>query len=133
MARPVKATSKSKGKRNDRSQSERFIETARAHGADESGKSFEAAFKKLVPSKVRPRTAKTPPQRMMGKEELIERYGGFFAGESMAERKKRFAEIDKLESDFKSGKIKVNDLERVQRRLCELKGIDFDSYDDPND
>lgn len=34
---------------SDKEQSERFKETAREIGADESGKEFERAFKKLVP------------------------------------------------------------------------------------
>jgi hypothetical protein len=32
-------------------QHERFKETAREHGADESGKEFERAFGKIVPAK----------------------------------------------------------------------------------
>jgi hypothetical protein len=36
---------------SDKEQSERFKETAREIGADESGKEFERAFKKLVPVK----------------------------------------------------------------------------------
>lgn len=36
-------------------QHERFKETAREHGADESGKAFEKAFGKIVPTK--PKTA----------------------------------------------------------------------------
>jgi hypothetical protein len=33
------------------SQKERFIEAARSAGADETGETFEHAFKKIVPSK----------------------------------------------------------------------------------
>jgi len=51
MDRPAKETLKSKRKRKGRSQSERFIETARMLGADESGRAFEAAFRKIVPTK----------------------------------------------------------------------------------
>jgi hypothetical protein len=37
-----------KKKRGDPNQSERFIETARKIGADESGKKFEKAFKTMA-------------------------------------------------------------------------------------
>jgi hypothetical protein len=36
---------------DDKAQSERFIETARELGADDSGEKFERAFKKVVPPK----------------------------------------------------------------------------------
>ena len=36
---------------DDKEQSERFIETAREYGADETRKEFERAFKKAVPRK----------------------------------------------------------------------------------
>jgi len=36
---------------DDKAQSERFVETARQLGTDESGKTFERAFRKVVPSK----------------------------------------------------------------------------------
>ncbi len=32
-------------------QFKRFVETAREHGVDETGKEFEKAFKKVVPKK----------------------------------------------------------------------------------
>jgi hypothetical protein len=54
MARQVKATAKPKKGKNDLSQSERFIETARALEVDETGETFNAVFKKLVPPKPRP-------------------------------------------------------------------------------
>lgn len=37
--------------KNDKSQAERFKETARQLGVDETGKTFEEAFRKLVPPK----------------------------------------------------------------------------------
>lgn len=40
-----------KNKRADPDQGARFIEAARQSGADESGKKFEKAFKKIVPRK----------------------------------------------------------------------------------
>ncbi len=48
MARKPK---KVRPKTKDKAQAERFIETARKLGADESGKSFEKAFRKIVPVK----------------------------------------------------------------------------------
>ena len=51
---PKKA--KPKPKMTDKKQSERFIETARKLGVDESGKSFVQAFEKIVPPKRRPST-----------------------------------------------------------------------------
>jgi hypothetical protein len=39
-------------------QSARFIEAAKAAGADETGKTFERAFKKVVPAKKRRLIAK---------------------------------------------------------------------------
>jgi hypothetical protein len=45
-------------------QYKRFIETAREHGVDETGKDFERAFKKIVPPKPRP---KAHPSRRGGK------------------------------------------------------------------
>ena len=36
---------------DDKEQSARFVETARKLGADESGKLFERAFRKVVPKK----------------------------------------------------------------------------------
>ena len=41
---------KAKPKLTDKEQSERFIETARKLGADESGKDFDRAFKKIISS-----------------------------------------------------------------------------------
>lgn len=42
---------KRKGEKDERPQSERFKETARQLGVDESGDKFEQAFKKIVPEK----------------------------------------------------------------------------------
>lgn len=36
---------------DDKEQSERFIETARKYGTDETGKEFERVFKKVIPPK----------------------------------------------------------------------------------
>jgi len=40
----------------EKTQAERFVETARQIGADETGKAFERAFEKIVPPK-RPASA----------------------------------------------------------------------------
>jgi hypothetical protein len=42
-----------KAKISPKEQSERFIKAARIHGADESGRSFEGVFKKIVSIKAR--------------------------------------------------------------------------------
>jgi hypothetical protein len=62
---------------------------------------------------------------MTNKEQFIEATGGFRLGESPAQFKKRQAEIGRIERQILSGHFS----EKNQRRLCELKGIDFDSYD----
>jgi hypothetical protein len=52
MAQRPKAKPKRKSPRNtDKEQSERFIETARKLEADESGKRFERAFKRILPKR----------------------------------------------------------------------------------
>ncbi|HEY5306040.1 MAG TPA: hypothetical protein VIJ52_05155 [Pseudolabrys sp.] len=52
MAQRPKAKRKQKKlKGTDKKQSARFIEMARTLGVDESGKTFEDAFRKLVPPK----------------------------------------------------------------------------------
>jgi hypothetical protein len=43
---------KAKPKLTDKEQSERFIETARALGVDESGKEFNKTFNKIISSKI---------------------------------------------------------------------------------
>lgn len=47
---PGKAT---RPKEDQKAQSERFIETARAIGVDESGRKFERAITKVIPPKKR--------------------------------------------------------------------------------
>lgn len=46
-----KPKAKSKSKFTDKAQSERFIETARKLGIEETGEAFERAFAKIVPPK----------------------------------------------------------------------------------
>jgi hypothetical protein len=46
-----KAGTRTSEARVEKTQSERFIEAARALGVDESGKDFEAAIKKITPPK----------------------------------------------------------------------------------
>lgn len=50
---PKKA--KPKPRLTDKEQSDRFKEAARIAGADETGDTFERAFRKLVPPKPRPK------------------------------------------------------------------------------
>jgi hypothetical protein len=57
-------------------------------------------------------------------------YGGMRIEETQQQLAARVAEIDELESRFKSGKISLDEVESIQRRLCELKGISFDDDDE---
>jgi hypothetical protein len=45
----AKSKSRSKNESPEKTQGERFVETARIIGMDESGKEFERALKKIVP------------------------------------------------------------------------------------
>lgn len=47
--KPKPSGKKKPSAENEKPQSERFIETARALGADETGKAFDAAFASIVP------------------------------------------------------------------------------------
>jgi hypothetical protein len=49
MVKAEKPKAKPKLKFTDKAQSERFIETARKLGVEETGEVFEAALKKIVP------------------------------------------------------------------------------------
>lgn len=51
----------------DKSQAERFAETAREHDADESGERFERAFGKIVPPKKPPKPKSQPETKKPGK------------------------------------------------------------------
>jgi hypothetical protein len=53
-----KRRSKPKINRSDPAQSERFIEAARNAGMDETGETFERAFKKIVPPRQLPNHGK---------------------------------------------------------------------------
>jgi len=59
---------------------------------------------------------------MTNKEQFIAETGGFACGEP---QQWRLAEIRVLEKRIRAGRFSEKD----QRRLCELKGIVFDSYD----
>jgi hypothetical protein len=48
---PAKRPAKAKKTAKEKPQRERFIEAARSIGVDESGKEFETALKRIVPSK----------------------------------------------------------------------------------
>jgi hypothetical protein len=47
----VKTKSRSESENSEKTQSERFIETARVIGVDESGREFDLALERIVPSK----------------------------------------------------------------------------------
>jgi transcriptional regulator with XRE-family HTH domain len=67
------------------------------------------------------------------KEQWLERIEGFRADESPAQLRHRIAEIDRLENLFVSGRLKGYEIEKTQRRLCELRGIYFDGHDPQDD
>jgi hypothetical protein len=52
---PKKEKAKPKPKLTDKEQSERFIETARELGVDESGEKFKHALERIVPLRERPK------------------------------------------------------------------------------
>jgi hypothetical protein len=85
------------------------------------------------------KAVKPPPRKnrsaklASGKEAVLDRYGGLQFGESLARPSLRMKEINKLEAAFRSPRTNPERRESIQRRLCELKGIYFDEYDDPND
>jgi hypothetical protein len=54
MAKAEPKKAKPKPKLTDKEQSERFIETARTLGVEETGEVFKAAFEQIVPAKERP-------------------------------------------------------------------------------
>jgi len=58
----------------------------------------------------------------ISKDKFIAETGGFAVGEIEPLRR---AEINVLEKRIRSGKFNEDD----QRRLCELRGINFDGYD----
>jgi hypothetical protein len=63
MAEKQKRKPKPPKKMTKAEQSERFKETARKHGVDESGETFERAFRKIVPPRWR---SKGDPQDDQG-------------------------------------------------------------------
>lgn len=52
-AKPKAGTKAVKGKNAGKSQATRFKQAARRIGADESGKAFESAFHKIIPSRAK--------------------------------------------------------------------------------
>lgn len=63
------------------------------------------------------------------KDQWIEETGGRQLEETEAEFRERYKQIRILVSDLLSGKNDEAGLERIRRKLCELKGIDFDEDD----
>jgi superfamily I DNA and/or RNA helicase len=90
--------------------------------------------KKKSKKAVKPRQRENRSAKLAsGKEAILDRYGGLQFGETIAKPSLRMKEIDKLEAAFRSPLTNSEKRESIQRRLCELKGIYFDEYDDPND
>jgi hypothetical protein len=67
------------------------------------------------------------------KEQWLQATGGLRIGEPESLFKMRVVEINKLEKRLRSGRLLGDEPERILRRLCQLKGIYFDSYDPPDD
>jgi len=67
------------------------------------------------------------------KDQWLDRIGGFSAFEMPRQLNERIAEMDRLEKLLRSGTLAGDAIDLVHRRLCELKGIDFDGYDPPDD
>jgi hypothetical protein len=79
-----------------------------------------------------PRKAKSPSPKRAAKrarDAVIEKYGSLPIGKAGSERKK---DIDWLEKNFVT-LARLFGPDTIQRKLCNLKGIYFDSYEDPND
>jgi hypothetical protein len=53
MVKAEKPKAQPKAKFTDKEQSERFVETARRLGVEETGEAFERAFEKIIPPKNR--------------------------------------------------------------------------------
>jgi hypothetical protein len=64
------------------------------------------------------------------KDQWIARTGGRRFGESDAQFQARVQEIEQLEKQWVAPGLSMSEREQVQRKLCALKGIDFDSDDD---
>ncbi len=62
MAPREKPTAKPKPKPTDKTQFERFVETARKLGVEEVGPAFDETFKKIVPPKYPFRSTETKEQ-----------------------------------------------------------------------
>lgn len=85
---------------------------------------------KKVVSKARRKTPPKAPSSKRAKDAIIERYGSLSFGPADDKRRKL---IDWLEDNFVTA-VNVFGSGLVQRKLCELKGINFESeYDDHND
>ena len=67
------------------------------------------------------------------KDQWIERTGGMRLFETPEMFRGRIVEIRRLEKLFKTGRVGPHNAEQVLRRLCELKGIDFDEHDSNDD
>lgn len=64
----------------------------------------------------------------------LDRPGGLRLGETPSMRKCQITEIERLEKLLGSGELNSEQaIELVMRRICELKGLHFDSYEPPDD
>jgi hypothetical protein len=67
-----------------------------------------------------------------GKDKFIEQFGGLWADETPDQRKARFDEIRTLNEKIRSGQVRLDEVDKINRRLCELKGISWE-FDEPSE
>ncbi len=68
------------------------------------------------------------------KDQWFEETGGLRVGETDGQFQARVAEIQRLKQSMFDPSLREGmTLEQVQRRICALKGIYFDGYDNPDD
>jgi len=63
------------------------------------------------------------------KDEFIEATGGFRAGEPMSVDPSHAIRIRELENRLKSGKLTLEEAEKVRKMICNLKGLPPDEWD----
>lgn len=67
-------------------------------------------------------------------EDFIEETGGFRADEPISFDPSHAMRIGELENRLKSGKPTLEEAEKVQKMICNLKGLPPDEWDyEPND
>ena len=62
-------------------------------------------------------------------DDFIEKTGGFRVSEPMSFDPSHGARIQELEDRLKSGKLSLEEVEKVHRMICNLKGLPPDEWD----